>query len=92
MRQPRGAGAQVGLWCPCLHAPPTESTTRDPRRPVVELTLTSNRPVAMVAVRLSDVHPDDQATRVTYGLRTVTRTILTSTSATFRVHAQLDAS
>ena len=40
--------------------------------PVVELTLTSSRPVAMVAVRLSDVQPDDQATRVTYGLLNLT--------------------
>ncbi|NIR76254.1 MAG: CocE/NonD family hydrolase, partial [Gammaproteobacteria bacterium] len=31
---------------------------------VAELSLSSNRPVAMVAVRLSDVAPDDKATRV----------------------------
>ncbi|MCF7984555.1 MAG: CocE/NonD family hydrolase [Thiohalocapsa sp.] len=36
--------------------------------PIVELALSANRPVAMVAVRLSDVRPDDQATRITYGL------------------------
>jgi putative CocE/NonD family hydrolase len=36
--------------------------------PEVELSVASNRPVAMVAVRLSDVAPDDKATRVTYGL------------------------
>ncbi|GAA3764705.1 CocE/NonD family hydrolase [Salinactinospora qingdaonensis] len=36
--------------------------------PVVELELTSNQPVAMVAVRLSDVAPDGRATRVSYGL------------------------
>lgn len=36
--------------------------------PEVELELTANRPVAMVAVRLSDVAPDDKTTRVTYGL------------------------
>jgi len=40
--------------------------------PLVELTLSSNRPVAMVAVRLSDVLPDDQATRITYGLLNLT--------------------
>ena len=36
--------------------------------PVVELDLESNRPRGMVAVRLSDIAPDDKATRVTYGL------------------------
>ncbi len=40
--------------------------------PVVELQLTSNRPVAMVAVRLSDVQPDHKVTRVTYGLLNLT--------------------
>lgn len=39
---------------------------------VVELQLTVDRPVAMVAVRLSDVAPDDKATRVTYGLLNLT--------------------
>ncbi|WP_027370037.1 CocE/NonD family hydrolase [Desulfovermiculus halophilus] len=36
--------------------------------PVLALDVSSNRPVAMAAVRLSDVAPDDKATRVTYGL------------------------
>ena len=36
--------------------------------PVVHLELAVNRPVAMVAVRLSDIAPDDKTTRVTYGL------------------------
>ncbi|MGY2079554.1 CocE/NonD family hydrolase [Modestobacter sp. SYSU DS0657] len=40
--------------------------------PAVELELTSNRPNAMVAVRLSDVAPDGRATRVTYGLLNLT--------------------
>ena len=40
--------------------------------PVVELDVASERPVAMVAVRLSDVAPDDKATRVTYGLLNLT--------------------
>ncbi|MFN2486000.1 MAG: CocE/NonD family hydrolase [Acidimicrobiia bacterium] len=40
--------------------------------PVVELELASNRPVAMVAVRLSDVAPDDAAGRVTYGVLNLT--------------------
>ncbi|MFV8836149.1 CocE/NonD family hydrolase [Aquisalimonas sp.] len=40
--------------------------------PCVELELAANRPVAMVAARLSDVAPDDKATRVTYGLLNLT--------------------
>jgi putative CocE/NonD family hydrolase len=38
----------------------------------VELELSSDRPVAMLAVRLSDVRPDRQTTRVTYGLLNLT--------------------
>ncbi|MBE3001562.1 CocE/NonD family hydrolase [Nocardiopsis sp. HNM0947] len=40
--------------------------------PVVDLELSVDRPDAMVAVRLSDVFPDGQATRVTYGLLNLT--------------------
>lgn len=40
--------------------------------PSVELLLSSDKPVAMVAVRLSDVRPDHQVTRVTYGLLNLT--------------------
>jgi hypothetical protein len=40
--------------------------------PVVELDLKSNKPVAMIAVRLSDVAPDGRATRITYGLQNLT--------------------
>ncbi len=36
--------------------------------PVARLQLKVNRPVAMIAVRLSDVAPDGKATRVTYGI------------------------
>jgi uncharacterized protein len=36
--------------------------------PEVELELESSHPVAMIAVRLSDIARDDKATRVTYGL------------------------
>jgi putative CocE/NonD family hydrolase len=39
---------------------------------IVELVLSADRPVAMVAARLSDVRPDDQATRITYGLLNLT--------------------
>jgi len=40
--------------------------------PEVELELASDKPLAMVAVRLSDVGPDDKATRVTYGMLNLT--------------------
>jgi hypothetical protein len=40
--------------------------------PKVVLDLAANEPVAMVAIRLSDVAPDDKATRVTYGLLNLT--------------------
>ncbi len=40
--------------------------------PVVELDLASDRPLAMVAARLSDVAPDDKATRVSYGMLNLT--------------------
>ena len=36
--------------------------------PEITLTLTSDRPVGMVAVRLCDVHPDGASTRITYGV------------------------
>jgi len=38
----------------------------------LELAVSADKPVAMVAVRLSDVAPDDKATRVTYGLLNLT--------------------
>ncbi|MCS4504484.1 CocE/NonD family hydrolase [Arhodomonas aquaeolei] len=40
--------------------------------PELELAFSVDRPVAMVAVRLSDVAPDDKATRTTYGLLNLT--------------------
>ena len=40
--------------------------------PCVELDLASDRPVAMIAARLSDVAPDGKATRVSYGLLNLT--------------------
>lgn len=40
--------------------------------PVVDLTVSADRPVAMIAIRLSDVQPDDKSTRVTYGLLNLT--------------------
>ncbi|WP_217238508.1 CocE/NonD family hydrolase [Streptomyces sp. AC555_RSS877] len=41
--------------------------------PSVELDISADEPVAMVAARLSDVSPDGAATRVTYGLLNLTR-------------------
>jgi hypothetical protein len=41
-------------------------------QPVLELTLATDQPVAMVAVRLSDVTATDAATRVSYGLLNLT--------------------
>ena len=40
--------------------------------PVVHLELSADQPVAMVAVRLSDVAPDGKATRISYGLLNLT--------------------
>jgi putative CocE/NonD family hydrolase len=40
--------------------------------PVMELELAANKPVAMLAVRLSDMLPDNKVTRVTYGLLNLT--------------------
>ncbi|RZQ60219.1 CocE/NonD family hydrolase [Amycolatopsis suaedae] len=40
--------------------------------PTVTLDVAADRPVAMVAARLSDVAPDGKATRVTYGLLNLT--------------------
>ena len=39
---------------------------------VVELEVAADRPVAMVAIRLSDVAEDDKATRVSYGMLNLT--------------------
>ncbi|WP_422073373.1 CocE/NonD family hydrolase [Tranquillimonas rosea] len=40
--------------------------------PEVELELAADRPVAQVAVRLSDMRPDHQVTRITYGILNLT--------------------
>ena len=39
---------------------------------VAEFELASDRPLAMIAVRLSDIAPNDKATRITYGLLNLT--------------------
>ncbi len=40
--------------------------------PEVVLHFSANKPVAMTAIRLSDVAPDDKATRITYGILNLT--------------------
>ncbi|AOY86901.1 peptidase S15 [Marinobacter salinus] len=40
--------------------------------PAVDLEFSASQPVAMVAVRLSDMRPDNKVTRVTYGLLNLT--------------------
>jgi putative CocE/NonD family hydrolase len=51
---------------------PLDDTTEILGAPEVDLALAADRPIAMVAVRLSDIAPDDKATRVTYGLLNLT--------------------
>jgi len=51
-----------------FETPPLEKPIEIMGSPVLNLEFSSNEPVAMVAVRLSDVAGDDKATRVTYGL------------------------
>ncbi|MFO7726010.1 MAG: CocE/NonD family hydrolase [Oceanipulchritudo sp.] len=52
--------------------PPLEEDCEILGQPVLHLRLSSDQPDAMVAVRLSDVAPDGQATRVSYGLLNLT--------------------
>lgn len=64
--------------------------------PFLELDLASNRSVAMIAVRLSDVAPDDKATRITYGLlnlchhKSHKEPELLQTDRSYRVRVQLN--
>lgn len=52
--------------------PPFEAPMEILGAPTVRLRLAADRPVAMVAVRLSDIAENDEATRVTYGLLNLT--------------------
>ncbi|MCG6657819.1 CocE/NonD family hydrolase [Halomonas campisalis] len=52
--------------------PPLDEALEMMGAPELELEVAADRPVAMLAVRLSDVAPDDKATRVTYGLLNLT--------------------
>lgn len=51
---------------------PLEETIELLGAPVVELKLSASRPVAIVAIRLSDMRPDNKVTRLTYGLLNLT--------------------
>ncbi|MCF8232423.1 MAG: CocE/NonD family hydrolase [Bacteroidales bacterium] len=51
-----------------FETPPLKENLEILGAPVLNLEFSSSEPVAMIAVRLSDVAPDDKATRVTYGL------------------------
>lgn len=51
-----------------FETPPLQERTEILGRPVVYLELSSNRPWAMMAVRLSDIGKDGRGTRVTFGL------------------------
>ena len=53
--------------------------------PVAVLELSVNRPSAMVAVRLSDVAPDGQATRVSYGVHNLNHVADTETARELNV-------
>ena len=53
-------------------SPPLDEPLEILGSPIVELDLESDRPIAMVAVRLSDVLPDGRVTRLTYGLLNLT--------------------
>ncbi|MBS0013356.1 MAG: CocE/NonD family hydrolase, partial [Desulfobacterales bacterium] len=54
--------------CLVFETPPLEQSLEILGAPGLCLELSSNRPVAMIAARLSDVAPDDKATRITYGV------------------------
>ena len=41
-------------------------------QPEIEVVVSADRPVAMIAVRLSDISPSDRSTRVTFGLLNLT--------------------
>jgi len=55
-----------------FESPPLEEEVQILGSPQLEVELASNRPTAMIAVRLSDVATDDKAERVTYGLLNLT--------------------
>ncbi|MGF2733662.1 CocE/NonD family hydrolase [Marinobacter sp. DUT-1] len=75
---------------------PLEETLEILGAPVVELNLSASEPVAMIAVRLSDMRPDNKVTRVTYGVLNLTHRDSHAApsplepEATYRVRLQLN--
>ena len=56
----------------CFETGPLDEPLEIAGAPMLELTFTSDRPVALAAVRLSDIAPDGAATRVTWGVLNLT--------------------
>ncbi len=56
----------------CFETAPLAEPVEIAGDPVLELAFTSDRPVALAAVRLSDVAPDGAATRITWGVLNLT--------------------
>ena len=52
----------------CFDSRPLQTPIDIVGTPVVRLKLSADKPAAMVAVRLCDVHPDGASTRITYGV------------------------
>ncbi|BCG82873.1 MULTISPECIES: CocE/NonD family hydrolase [unclassified Mesorhizobium] len=56
----------------CFDSEPLETRIEILGAPVVELDVSSNKPVAQICIRLNDVAPDGASTRVSYGLLNLT--------------------
>jgi putative CocE/NonD family hydrolase len=56
----------------CFDGPVLSETIEILGAPVVEIELASDKPVAMIAARLCDIHPDGASERVSYGLLNLT--------------------
>jgi uncharacterized protein len=56
----------------CFDGPALTETLEILGAPVAELEVAADKPVAMVAVRLCDIHPDGTSERVSYGLLNLT--------------------
>ncbi|KIC50847.1 CocE/NonD family hydrolase [Tateyamaria sp. ANG-S1] len=52
----------------CFDSAPLDSELSITGAPVIRLTLSADRPVAHIAIRLNHIHPDSAATRITYGV------------------------
>jgi putative CocE/NonD family hydrolase len=55
-----------------FETPPLDQAIESLGAPVVMLEISSDRPLAQLAVRLCDVHPDDASLRVSFGLLNLT--------------------